>query len=64
VQPKAQWGIYLPHGWYEREEDQTARHAVALAAPENVAASKVLLFGPRGEELVVQRPRPIGFRKP
>lgn len=33
-------------------------------ASDNDAKDKVLLYGPKGEALIRQVPRPVGFRRP
>jgi hypothetical protein len=33
-------------------------------ATDNAAPSKVLLYGPKGEALIRQEPRRVGFREP
>jgi hypothetical protein len=59
---RSQWGIAMPHGWYQWEEDMTARKEHAVQVPENKEAREPLLYGPRGEVILERRPRPIGFR--
>jgi hypothetical protein len=47
------------HEW--RPVDRT--FAALPQAPDNVAERKTLIYGPNGEPLIEQRPRPIGFRE-
>jgi hypothetical protein len=62
---RSQWGIAKPHGWYEWEEDMLHRSTDSRQAPEQKQAdSETLLYGPKGEALLVRRPRPVGFRMP
>ena len=60
---RSQWGVRKAGGSLQWEE-----HMVAGSRPDkpslsdNGAPIKPLIFGPRGETLVEQRPRSIGFR--
>lgn len=64
-QARGQWGLAMPHGSLEWEGNRTAsRHYQSTPqAADNTAPSKVLLYGPKGEALIRQEPRAIGFRQ-
>ena len=51
-------GDLLP---WERRFDEP-RQPVPASIPDNTAERKTLIYGPNGERLIVQEPRPVGFR--
>jgi len=62
---KNQW--YHPiewPGWGEVEKLAAIRPVALPHATEQAQQPQTILFGPRGEPLLVKQPRPIGFRKP
>jgi hypothetical protein len=67
MKPKAMWRTDLPDtegrgdaGMYNLPKTS---HATPVAH-DNDAESAVLLYGPKGEALIRQEPRRVGFRKP
>lgn len=63
---RAQWGI-VDRGAGGYEEGLLGQAAalnrdVSVQAHDNEADHKVLIYGPKGQALVSQRPRPVGFR--
>jgi hypothetical protein len=49
-----------PHAAWDESDDRPK--AIPPQASDNDAERKVLIYGPKGEALIEQRPRPIGFR--
>lgn len=62
---RARWGITIPNKGWDWEEDRLGRvRQYEPQAPENAQAREVILYGPKGEPLVVKEPRRVGFHKP
>jgi hypothetical protein len=63
---RSQWGIRRPHGEDDEEDRLRAaadrRAGSSIEAHDNEAEHKVIIYGPRGQALVSQKPRPVGFR--
>jgi len=47
--------------WEKRWDEP--RSGTPKDVPDNVAERKTLLYGPNGHPLIVQEPRPLGFRR-
>jgi hypothetical protein len=63
MKTRSQWGI--GRDLVADEEDRLASVNVSdRQASDHATERKTLLYGPRGQELLVQAPRPVGFRKP
>jgi hypothetical protein len=63
TRPESLWTA-APHvdPWYPQYEPEYAKPTAMPFASDNDAERKVLIYGPKGQPLVEQRPRPIGFR--
>jgi len=65
ARPGDQW--YLPiswPGWGEEERLGKAKPSAPMQVSDHDQSTTPLLFGPRGEPLLVRRSRPIGFKPP
>ncbi len=59
-----QWGIGNSHGWFTREEVILANARTNYISVGENSENKTVLYGPRGEALIVKQPRKVGFREP